>query len=303
MDEWSELLFSARFGSVEQLDILKTDDDVSNEIVEHRFPFSDGAVLQHTGVVPRTTDCTLIFVPRKTQLTNHLQRLVEFLNEAKSVKPLTFVHPLTGSYQANARGIKFSANANSRARVDLSVTFIEAGLEPAAFESNLDFSVGAGVALVNDAKLDVDAAIAADPSLPAQLESPVVQDDALSVATVWRDVETNQRDINLELNRIANRISDETTNFKVATNVSRYPVFLAMQRLHGAIRTAADLAIQTAPELTQHLTVRSESLLSLMTDLYGGEDALDKYDRTRDLNNIRNPARIEAGTTLTIETP
>jgi prophage DNA circulation protein len=307
MDEWQELLFEASYGGI-PIDVVTTEDDVSRVLARHEYPFQDGAVLQDMGAAPRTTQCDVIFIPTVGQEDNHINRLTLFLtllNEAHKLdEPPILVHPLTGSYPALPEGISISAGADARDFIRVSLTFVESGLDPAAFETVGDESVGAGVAEVSIAGGEVDAALAA-PDLPDPIYSnPTVQADSLITAERWRDtIGITPREITLELNRIANRISDETEAMEVLTNVDRYPVYLAFLRLHAAIRRAAELAIQTRPKLTEITLARTEPLIAIMTRIYGGRRAMDFYTRTRELNDISNPARIPAGTKLTIEQP
>jgi prophage DNA circulation protein len=306
MDEWESLLFQCSYGGI-LLDVVSTEDDVSRVLARHEFPFQDGAVLQDMGATPRSTQCEVVFIPTVGQKDNHINRLTTFLNfcnDAHRGAPPTFVHPLTGSYPALPEGISVSAASDARDFIKVSVTFVEAGLDPAAFETRGDESVGAGVAEVGVAREDVTGALL-DPGLPDPLYSdPSVEDDSLSTAELWRDtVGITPREITLELNRISARINDEIDNFEVLTNVDRYPVYLAYLKLQASIRRAAELAIQTAPKLTEIVLKRTEPLLALMARIYGGRRALAQYTRTRELNDIPNPNRLEVGARLTIEQP
>ena len=305
MDEWGELLFEASyFGTL--IDIVSTDDDFSRALVEHKFPFRDGAVLSDMGAEPRSTSVRVVFIPTSDQELDHITRLIEFLNlldDASSITPTPqFVHPIVGSYPALPRDISMSASAQDRDIISVSLTFVEDGLDPAAFESPGDQSISTGVAAVELARDDTNASLNA---LVPDLDPPVtVQDSAVTAAEGWRDDPgVTPRQVNLELNRITNKINDESDRLQVATRVDRYPIFLSFQRLHSAIRDSADLAIATGPSLLEHIVQRTEPLVSIMTQIFGGTVAIDQYNRTRELNDIDNPARIEAGTTLIIEQP
>ena len=303
-DEWSDQVFEpSNFDGVE-LDILSTDDDLSNELIRHTYPFRDGASLQNAGAVPRTTACEIWFFARPELEDDHLERLRQFVKVAATTIPLTFLHPLYGSYQAMVESNTLQATSVDRDLVKVNCTFVEAGLNPAAFQAQTDDSVGSGVAGVELTAAAIDAITvdaAADPDA-TDLESITVQDTATTTAESWASNPTiTQRQINLELNAVTNQIDDDIQRLGLATSVSNYPAWASMIQLHGSIRRAADLAIRTAPKLRVHIVKRTEPLLAIMADIYGGTDAIDRYTRTLELNNIRNPARVTAGTSLVVE--
>jgi 3D (Asp-Asp-Asp) domain-containing protein len=215
-----------------------------------------------------------------------------------------FVHPLFGSYDAKVENLSVEADAENRSVIRMSCTFVEDGLDRAAFEANTDESVASGVQKTEFARDDVDTAIAADPAVAA-LDPPItVQNDAVTTAEGWRDTPgITPRQVNLQLNRVANQIIVDTERLELATRLDRYPLFLSMQRLHSAIRRAADLAIETGPRLTRYTVGQDAPLLAIMATIYGGAAATAQYAKVREQNDIENPARVPAGTSLTIEQP
>lgn len=318
-DKWEELIFDpANFDGID-LDILSTDDDLSNELIRHTYPFRDGAVLQNAGAVPRTTACEIWFFERPELEDDHLERVRQFAFAAATREARVFLHPLFGRFNAMVEGLTFQASATERDLVKASCTFVEQGLNPAAFEAQSDASVGAGVAAVSQAGAVIDGLVLAAPAegavagpgdvIPVEgavtstvLETVTVQDTALTTAQRWADTEgITQRQINLELNQITNEIDAEIDRLDLSTNVVNYDTWIAFVRLHGAIRRAAELAIRTAPKLTTHIVRVTAPLISIMADIYGGSLAVEKYSRTLELNNIDNPSRVLVGTVLAIE--
>lgn len=311
-DEWQELLFSASYDGV-LFDVVSTSDEVSRVLARHEYPFRDGAVLQDMGGAPRETRCEIVFIPTSEQTDNHLERFKAFKNlldaaHGADLAPV-LVHPLTGAYRALPENIQFQGNANERDQVSLSVTFVESGLDAAAFTTTADQSVASGVVATEgaatglaDALADVDG----DTVIAAELaaEPVTVGDTALTVVSAWENNESlTPRQVNLELNAITNEITRDALRLQVASDVRRYPTYLALQRLHAAVRFAAELAIETAPKLFEHTVERTEPLLAIMTDVYGGSGAVDRYARARELNDIPNPSRVLAGTLLSLEQP
>jgi prophage DNA circulation protein len=304
-DQFEELLFTASYGGLE-IDIISTSDDISRTLIAHEFPFRDGAVLEDTGGVPRRTDCNIVFLPTTTR-PDMIERFLQFeaLTKANDRTPRVFSHPLTGVYDALPENVTFDLNAEDRDFISMQVTFVEAGLDPAAFQVKADLTVGVGVAQTNSAKIDLEDAVAADTTLAEIDDSPEeIAADSLTTAQTWRDDPTiSQRQINLELNELANRIDNAVDELELATNLDSYPTLRAFYRLHGALRRAASAAIATAPKLTE-LTARTTSpLMALLQDFYGGRQAVERFDRVIELNDIPNPAEIPTGTIFTVELP
>ena len=298
LDEWEENLFDASFGGI-PINVLSTGDSVPRTVARHLFPFRDGALAIDMGQEARTTSVEIIFFDQGPQDdgSTHIDRMLAFLEVANSGLEQTFIHPITGSYQAFAEGLSFNAQASDRASISLSCTFVETGLERAAFETNEDQTVASGVAAVSEASLDVAAEAEA---LGIEV---TVNEDSLKVAQGWADAgeEITPRQVSLELNYMANQIEAETERFQLATRVDRYPMLLAFHRLQASMRKAAALTQSAAPATRQVVTDRPTSLLAFVNDRFGGANANAQYLRTRQLNRIENPSYIPAGTTIIVE--
>lgn len=307
-DQFEITLFTASYDDFE-IDIIATDDDRSRTVPAHEFAFRDGAVLQDTGAVARSTRCDIVFLPlTPDDALSVIQRLNVFLAilHERPDEPKPFVHPFTGKYQALPTAITFAGNANDRDFIRMSVTFVEAGLDPAAFELTEpeNVTVAAQVADVNSQKIAVDNAVAADTSLATVDDSPTdISADALTAAQRWRDdASLTVREITLELGELSERIDDVVTALALPESVESYPTFIALQRVHGSLSRAADAAIRTAPKLTEIVAEATLPLLTILATFYkDAQKALDKFERTLELNDIRNPAIVARGTQLTVE--
>lgn len=307
-DQFELTLFEASYDDF-IIDVIATDDDKSRTVPAHEYAFRDGGVLQDTGAVPRSTRCDIVFLPlTPDDALSVIQRLNVFLAilDDRPDEPKPFVHPFTGTYQALPTGITFAGNAADRDFIRMSVTFVEAGLDPAAFELTEpeNVTVAAQVADVNSDKIGIDNAVAADPTLPTVEDSPsAIAADALATAQRWRDdASLAVRQITLELGELSERIDATIIALQLPESVESYPTFIALQSLHGSLSRAADAAIRTAPKLTEIVTETTLPLLSILATFYqNAQTALDKFDRTLELNDIRNPAIIRKGTQLTVE--
>ncbi len=307
-DQFELTLFTASYDAFE-IDIVATDDDISRTLVTHEFPFRDGAVLQDTGAVPRTTDCDIVFLPLTA---DDILSVIERFNLFRSIleesinEPKEFVHPFTGTYKALPRNITFQGNANDRDFIRMAVTFVEAGLEPAAFditefENN---TVAAQVADVSSDNAAIINAVAADTTLIDVDDPPTsIAEDALATAEKWRDDATlTCRQITLELGELSERINDTIIALKLPESVESYPTFIELQSLHGSLSRSAEAAIRTAPKLTELKVATTAPLLTILVGFYDdAQTALDKFDRTLELNDIRNPTQILVNTLLALE--
>jgi hypothetical protein len=183
--------------------------------------------------------------------------------------------------------------------VRLSVTFFEHEPDPAAFESGQGVPTLAGVAEVEAAQLALDADLA---TLGA---SSTAGTDALDVAETWDadDGTLTQREINLELNRVANAIDDEIDRLELLTDIDRQPALEGFLRLRNALARAAEKVIASGPTLIRYEVRAAMPLLAVVQEIYGGADGELRAQQLLDLNDIRDPTRIDAGTVLTAQSP
>ena len=257
------------------------------------------------GAVPRETSCDIVFFSQTDETENFFSRFEDFLAvmQRESPTPLVFIHPLTGAYDALPQGVRFQASAEDRDFIRVSVTFVEAGLDPAAFEAAEDLTGGAEVAQVGVVAGDLTLSAAADPDLPTIDDSPEdIAADSVTTSENWRDdTSISRRQINLELNALSTRIDDAVTELELAQRLDSYPTLRAFQRLHGSLRRAAEATIRTAPKLTELAVNVDQPLLVLLQDFYGGREAIDRFARTLELNDIADPSRLRAGTSVLVE--
>jgi prophage DNA circulation protein len=293
MADWDDLFASSYAG--QPLHLLDTDDDLSRNLARHRYPRKDGANTEDLGQGARETACTIVWTG-----PGHLQRLAAFVRLVQRARPESFVHPLTGSYIARVQDLRFVARASERDWVVMTATFVEHSTDIAVLDPVQSGNVSAGLEEVQVAGAALDAAVA---EFLAGQETDAAS-SALATVQRWHDeADLAATRIALELGSLSSRINTEMARLELATNPNAYPVYEAFLNLHRSASRAADAAIARTPELVEHVVTVGAPLLAICQGLYGGEAAVEAFERVLKLNELRRPAFVPAGTRLVIERP
>lgn len=287
VDEFQQQLLPAEFGGL-PLTILRTDDNFGRGLVKHTHPNVDGALLRDTGAEPRTTSVTLAFLPPLC-----IQGVTNFLNVAATGEPQRFVHPWYGSYLAMPENIGVRATAEDRDYITIEVTFVEHRSDIVFTDLATELAADIGV---HGAAADLDQALS-----DAGVTSTVGA-DAVAQAEAWQEADSvDSRQVNLETNAVTDSIANESARLELSSSIDYYPLLVSFERLHNKMRALATYLISTAPKLTVYTVPVAQPLLAIAQAIYGGTLALDMHVKLLTLNDLRNPARIEAGTELVVE--
>lgn len=295
-DEWSRGLFIVSYAGIE-LDVLDVRDDVGRELSEFSYLNRDGANVDDQGGQARRTFWTIVFAPFREP--DHLARFAAFMTVVQDGDPHTLVHPLTGSLEVRPGQVTFEAVATDRDYIVVNAEFVEYLPDPAVFEINDASPVPAGVAAVRNQVTVVDL------ELEEVNLTTTVTTDATELVDGWESTpDLSAREIDLQMNAVANKIADEIDRLELATDVSRQPVLSGLLQLRRVLRAAADAFIAQAPRLIKHLVRVSAPLLSIVLDIYGdGQSAELRAEQIIELNDIRDPAYILADTVLIARAP
>lgn len=295
-DQWSRDVLRAEFevdGKTIPLDVADTADRFDQSWSRHEYPHRAGARHRHMGAEPRETRCTLVFA-RSDVIASFLD--LKDANDAGKIG--LFTHPLFGSYDAHIEQLEVTSRAEERDFLTARCVFVE---ELTSAEDILRPDLVSEVAdrntvdsAINDVNTELAAAGEAS-DVPAQVTTQLDAWDA--------DDTRDRRSLSLELAALSNSIQDQIDAFDVATDVRRYPLIVSFTNLQNNLRKFADRLIAEQPALTTH-TVRSRRpLLAILQDIYGGQGALDRLERTIQMNDVPNPAAVDVGTVLTVEAP
>jgi prophage DNA circulation protein len=305
-DLWESILFEATFGGV-RVDVQSTTDQVDRTVVEHEFVHVDGAELQDKGGKAHRIDVRLIFFPVGPD-DDPSDRLRRFL-AAKDAGPQDFVHPIFGSLRVRVPNCRVSATAEERSTVMVEATFVEdlSGVKRVR-------QVGAGSLLdaaiteITRVSADLTAAIADTNAREGKALSSTVGSDAITTAKAWKASKSADsasfRVVRLQLNTLSDNISKEIDRLEVTTNVRRWAIFDALTRLNYTLRRAFDAVTTTQPDIIEVTVAAAMPLLVLVAQIYrSAREGMRHYDEILRLNDIRNPARLEAGQVIKAYAP
>lgn len=299
-DQWSTEIYECSFGGV-RLDVQSLRDDLSRALARHTYPHRDGADTEDMGAEPRVTNCKVIFFPpRGLADESALERFKAFVRVVNQGEPQTFVHPLLGSYKASVGTCNAEATAGLRDTIMVDVEFVEDAPDSAIFDENPGNPVLSAVDDVKASSAALDKAVddvnTRKPSAPV---STTVGATATTEVSRWGDADgVTERDVRLAAASLSTTISSETDRLELATNIDRWPLAEALANLHYSVRRAAETFIETTPRIFEITVDKPTPLLTIAANVYGADQAADRYEQLLKLNDVRNPLRIEAGTVL-----
>jgi prophage DNA circulation protein len=306
MPVWNEDLLVASFAGFE-LHVLNVSDDENRKVGKHEFSNVNGALQRDRGAAQRQTRCSLIFI-ENADIPNAIRRFLDFRDVIARGEVATFVHPSTGAYQAHAEVFSYEASAAPVNSIRAEVTFFESITDDAArvlFEPT-DIGTGAGV------RARVNSVESAESVLSSALTAAGLESDTLgeylALAQSWQiALDSGQqftpRTIGLQLNEAADTISTEIARLELLSDIDRQPALAAFQLTFFELKRAADAVIAQSPRLTTVEVTANLHILAVVSDLYGGANAIANAQEVLELNVIPNPAFIPAGTILTVRAP
>lgn len=304
-DRWEEQLIECSFGGV-RLDVQSLRDVVGRVLAVHQIPHREGAPVRDQGAVPRETECKIIFF-RTAPEDDPRERFYFFKAIADEGRTQTFVHPLTGRYRAKVGEMSFSIAPEPREVITVECTFHEDSDVPATFEATSGVAPSAGLAEVEASAADLNASLVeVNDELPEDAEplTSTAGVEAVAVAAGWADAvdavddPLTVRKVNLQLVALSNKISAETDRLELAMHPERQPIMRSLSALHANLRRAADAFTEQSPRIVEITVIAPTNVYTLAARTYPGENAERRAEQLLRLNDIRNPARIEAGTRL-----
>lgn len=126
---WEQSLLPAKFGGIE-FDIIKTDDTADRALVEHAYPFVDGADVEDMGRGARKISVGAIFhgADYETRLNAFLKKLDgynEFYPDPKNHPYQYLQHPVFGEVQVAVARYAVSHEADNVDQATVTVEFVE----------------------------------------------------------------------------------------------------------------------------------------------------------------------------------
>jgi len=303
VSSWLDFMLQASYAGVE-FDCLTADDSWPRSVVRRERPRVNGSTLQDMGLSSRSTHCRCIFWDRDpvdgedtTQSSRSArQRFADFLRAHEAGGTHTFVHPITGAYQAMTEDLSASHDAEDPDVVYVDVTFVEDGDTPAVFDAGVSNPFGSGLAgatVYVDLLTDQLAAAGYDPDLATQ---------ARTLLDRWDfDPDLPIRDINLDLLGFAALIDTATERYELLTRVENMPILRTVHTLLFRMRQAAGARRQTQPQIVSLTLTRALPLRVLLAEYYGANEGARRQGAVERLNDIDDPSLLPPGTTILLE--
>jgi prophage DNA circulation protein len=295
---WADDLEQAMFRGV-TFDVESIDDTIERRVVEHKFPYRDGAKLEDTGRDPRPFDFEAFFLG-----DDYLERLIPFLQVCDEGATGLLVHPLFGSFQAKVISARINHDASRRNFASVSVQFKEDATDTVI----PDFSgvQAAQEDLINETETMIseseDLALITPPEETNWLD--LVNRAAADAAQFAEDIDSLAEDLETRFEQARKTLLDaidETTAMadravEVATSQAT-PIIQSMQRTVLAAKRLRERTERIKSKVVELPIAATAPLSTLALRLYG--DAKRESDLIR-INNVRNPFLVEPGTRLRV---
>ena len=315
--------FKSSWGSVELwLSEIETDDGRS--LVIQSYTRGDTPDVQNRGGRPKLARCTLLFddiVGAKQSGRDRLQSMIDLKNAGR---PQLFVHPFYGAYLAEIDDFSWKVDEHSVISGTCSFVAVEDTgtviADPVGVSGDFDTNaIATATANLQTELTNVGLPSGTIPNVPnagtlprgfsSQVPSlanalSTVFDNANGAVDAFGNKLATARDVFVAVGSITETISNEIDALQAATDVLLWPLFKAYIAVSDAAR-AAGAAV--APSNLMTIVVNAPtSLRRLLWDLYGQVSNVDIESlivEAEELNDIRTPARIAPGTSLTLRRP
>ena len=288
---WDEELEIASFDDVE-FEVEKTSDSLMRRWSEHTYPFKDGADIDDMGREARPTKLTAIFVGEDA--SERLGKLMLVIDKGETA---TFQHPLFGSWQAKARlpSIECIHSFRDGYRVEIEVKEDGTATElPTIFSiDSLTDSVDAEVSTLQSA---LDAVEAAGDAWDAAVEAV---DDAIdAVNDLVSKAKSYAAKVEQAVNKVRSTIqrAQRSLNKAIASPTKIFDVTNSLMRTGAACLKLGRSVTSSAPRMVKNTVKAASSTALLAQALYGDGSRRTELEEA---NNIRNPAMLSAGISIT----
>jgi prophage DNA circulation protein len=283
--------FAASYAGI-PLQVVSWTVERSRNVIQHLPARGNGAQLSDRGQVPRTDQLSVQIVGTDTEVTAARDTLIGI---AASGEARTFVHPLDGRWAARLEAFQESGGAES---ITFSMTLIQ-GTDFSPLLSQVILAEEASLEDVRTAAVQyetaADAVAQADPDLGDTLQLPSV---ALTFATSWDPESTPAKKIAADLEEYRGGASSSQDRLDRQNTREAYNAAIALLSLRGNMERYARKLQRISPRTVPVEVLADVPLISLLTQLYGGEEASRIQADVIRVNSIAGPTRVRAGTVL-----
>jgi hypothetical protein len=283
-------LMAAQWGGI-PLMIEDFDSDGGRDVVVQSPTRGNRHTLQDRGTRLLRTSTRIAFYDQP-DLEPFTDRARAFLALAAKEETQVFVHPIHGSYRAKATDVSHSASADARA-IMVSCVFL-ADEEPQSVST-----VGAGVSPFAGPEEVGAAAAQADAALTDQGLTSDAPASCLATVTAWSQAETlDSRQVYLEVASLTDTINADIDSFEMLTDLDRWELYKAYIGLSSAVVRAAEASTSESDRVFDLDVIAPVPLRTLCAQVYGGAAAEDRSRQVAQINRLRTPGLVPAGTRL-----
>ncbi len=303
MADLRTIIYRAAYAGV-RIDLANIRTSKGNDLVPYAPPRGDGAELDNRGRRLRISTCEVLFWETEQEAderirgllgTNHLERYRAFEQLCHDGQAHTLVHPFEGSF--TARVSDFEVSGDDSSMIAVRCTFEEDRARERIFAGGAGTRPPAGVASVRAAADEVQGwldDLGLDSDIP---------DKANALMDSWDDIDITSRQVNLELASFSAELGDEATDLELAMDVDRWPLTRALVQLHALVRQVAASKVEIQRRLIELTLEVPQPARIVAAELYGAQDAEARTTELVELNDLRNPGLIPAGTVLKAYAP
>jgi hypothetical protein len=283
-------MMAASFGSV-GFWISSMSGRAGRDVVVKSPARGDAHVLQDRGLRHRTLQCDPLFCDEPERPPPE-QRFLEFQRLANADESQIFRHPLDGSYRARVAEFEYSVQRDDR-EIRVSCTFLAEGEPLTVINAGL---AGAPLAGVEEVSATVAAAEAQLAERGLTSEAPR---SALDTVSAWTQAETpDTRAVYLQAASLSQLINEEVNRLEMVTDLARWPIYREFIALNYQARRAAEAVTSETSDVFSILVEATQPLRLLCARIYGAALAEDKARQVTQLNGLRTPGLVPAGTRL-----
>lgn len=291
-------LLQAAFGSV-RLNATDVDTDVGRAQLVHTPAQGDDYVVQDRGRRLERARLEVVFCQVPGEKDDHHKRYKQFKALRDGGEPQIFVHPIHGAYRArigDCRELVSSADDSIR----LSVEFVPADPPKEAVSP-----IGVAVTpIAGPEAVAVEVALT-NTELTAQGLSSTVPNSAQTTVESWStiDLDEDTRQVYVEATSTIEKIDAEISRLQMATDIKRWPLYVRFVLLRDKVLSAAEAAAGPVAQVFEKVIDAPIPLRALCARTYGADQVDDKAREVRQMNNLRDPSLLPAGTVLKMPVP
>jgi prophage DNA circulation protein len=295
---WEEDISVASFRGL-SFEVLSIRDSITRRVVEHKFPYRDGASLEDTGREPRPFDIEGDFIS-----DNYLEELINFSKIADEGATGPFVHPLFGTFQAKVMAFDINHEGERRDSATFTLQLKEDGTNTKVPDFSGVESAGDDLTRETETVVSISEEIVEftppDDTDWLDLVDRAVE-DALAfiddVDAIVDDLETRFEQMRKtaldaidEVVAMTDRAVDTVTSVTTPLVQGLHSIVIAAKRLRERAERIKSKIVELPIDVTAPLTTTAMRL-------YGDASRVDDLVR---INKIRNPFLIPAGTRLRV---